>query len=245
LNFTIYPAIDLRRGQVVRLQQGDPARQKEYSRDPGAAARRWLEDGAHWLHVVNLDGAFGETDALNRAALERILEAAGKAQAQVQFGGGLRSLEGVRSALEMGAARVVLGTVVVEQPHILHQALELYGPERVAAGLDARDGIVQVRGWAESGAITAMDLAARLKEAGLQWLIFTDIARDGLGTGLNLAATLGLAQATGLRVVASGGVSSAEDVLWCQEAGLAGVIIGHALYEGKIDLRALIQTMRA
>ncbi len=240
--FTIYPAIDLRRGQVVRLQQGDPKRQKQYSSDPPATARRWLECGAGWLHVVNLDGAFNEGDSLNRAALGSILQVARQFGARIQFGGGLRSREAVQEALEMGVARAVLGTAAVEQPQILVEVLERLGPEQVAAGLDARDGIVQVRGWAERTQLRALDLALQLKAAGLDWLIFTDIARDGLGTGVNLEATGALAQATGLRVIASGGVKSETDVRQCREAGLEGVIIGHALYEGKVDLASVIRS---
>ncbi len=239
--FTIYPAIDLRRGQVVRLQQGDPARQKQYSPDPRATARRWLEQGARWLHVVNLDGAFGEKDALNKAALQGILEEARRAGGQIQFGGGLRSLAAMQEALDLGVERVVLGTVAVEQPQVLQEALESFGPDRVAAGLDARQGYVQVRGWAESAPLLVLDLAQRLKGYGLRRLIFTDIARDGLGTGLNLPATLELSRATGLAVIASGGVRSEEDVRLCHEAGLEGVIVGYALYEGIVDLKALVR----
>ncbi len=242
MTFTIFPAIDLRRGQVVRLQQGDPKRQKQYSSEPAATARRWLECGARWLHVVNLDGAFGEGDSLNRAALGSILQVAQQFGAQVQFGGGLRSREAVQEAVEMGVARAVLGTAAVEQPQVLVEALGRFGPEHVAAGLDARDGIVQVRGWAERTPLRALDLALQLKEAGLGWLIFTDITRDGLGTGVNLEATVALAQATGLRLIASGGVKSDADVRQCEAAGLEGVILGHALYEGKVDLASVIRS---
>jgi phosphoribosylformimino-5-aminoimidazole carboxamide ribotide isomerase len=248
--FTIYPAIDLRRGQVVRLQEGDPNRQTHYGSDPAAVARRWLSAGARWLHVVNLDGAFGEASPenphqgakRNRQALQAILTAAQETGAQVQFGGGLRSLVAVEDALQLGVTRVVLGTAVIEQPELLPTVLSRWGAERVAAGLDARGGLIQVRGWQTGTAIPAVDLAQRLSEQGLHCLVFTDIARDGLQTGLNLAATVELAQRTGLNVIASGGVSGWEDIRAASSAGLAGVIVGRALYEGKFEPQELFQT---
>jgi phosphoribosylformimino-5-aminoimidazole carboxamide ribotide isomerase len=238
----LFPAIDLRQGQVVRLRQGDPVRQSVYSTDPGAAARRWLSVGARWLHVVNLDGAFGEKDSLNQEALGEILTAACEAQAQVQFGGGLRSLDSIARLLELGVARVVLGTLAVEQPSVLEQAVQAFGPERVAAGIDAYHDQVQVRGWKQGSALTALKAAQRMKLAGLQWLIFTDIDRDGMGSGVNLAAAQRLASATGLQVVVSGGAASAADVYAARQAGLAGIILGRALYDGTIDLGRLLES---
>ena len=238
-NFIVYPAIDLRAGQVVRLKEGDPNRQTQYSADPAKTARRWIEAGARWLHVVNLDGAFGETDTTNRDALEAILTEAAPAGVPVQFGGGLRSLEAVQAVLELGVARAVLGTLAVEQPEILRSGHHPWGSERIAASLDARDGRVQVRGWQSDTPLLAVDAARSLKKNELTWLVFTDIARDGLQTGLNLAATTALAQESGLQVIASGGVSRLEDVLEAKKAGLAGVIVGRALYEGSIDPAAL------
>lgn len=231
----IYPAIDLRRGGVVRLQEGDPDRQTHYATDPASVARRWLAAGASWLHVVNLDGAFGEAGPENLAALRAILAAAQEFKANVQFGGGLRSAESIQTAIEAGVTRVVLGTVVVERPELFSAALKRWGPKRVAAGLDARGGLVQVRGWQAGTPIPALDLAQRLAEGGLRWLVFTDIARDGLQTGLNLTATIDLAEASGLNVIASGGVSRLEDVRQAKTAGLAGAIVGRALYEGAIE----------
>lgn len=239
-NFIIFPAIDLRGGQVVRLKEGDPDRQTAYSSDPAATARRWLEAGSHWLHVVNLDGAFDQPDTANRRALENILAEAARAGAQVQFGGGLRSLAAMQQVLELGAARVMLGTLAVEQPGLLAEALEKWGSERVGASLDARSGLVQVHGWQQSSQVTALQAAQTLQQVGLRWLVFTDIARDGLQTGLNLPATLELARSSGLQVIASGGVSSLEDVQEARAGGLAGAIVGRALYEGTLRLQDLL-----
>lgn len=233
--FIIFPAIDLRRGQVVRLMEGDPDRQTNYEADPARAARRWLSAGARWLHVVNLDGAFGEGDAANQAALAAILSVAGEFSVPVQFGGGLRSLEAVTQVLEMGVGRVVLGTAAVEQPELVQAALQRWGVERVAAALDARAGIVQVRGWQQGTARPALELAQQLAGMGLRWLIFTDIARDGLQTGLNVAATAELAKLSRLNVIASGGVAGWEDIHSACLAALSGVIVGKALYEGKFQ----------
>ncbi|GAB4448622.1 MAG: 1-(5-phosphoribosyl)-5-[(5-phosphoribosylamino) methylideneamino]imidazole-4-carboxamide isomerase [Anaerolineales bacterium] len=233
----VYPAIDLRGGRVVRLQQGDPARMTWYSDDPAGTARRWLEAGAEWLHVVNLEGAFGERDALNRQALEAIL----KCGARVQFGGGMRSLKAVARALDLGVSRVVLGTAAVENPDMVAQALTRFGAEKIAVGIDARDGRVRTRGWQTDGGVRPLDLALHLRALSLRTVIFTDIRRDGLGSGLNLAATREIADAGGLEVIASGGVHTLADVRAVKEAGLAGVIIGRALYEGALDLREALQ----
>ncbi len=234
--FTLYPAIDLRGGRVVRLQQGDPSRETRYADDPAAVARRWLRQGARWLHVVNLDGAFGEQDAANRAALRAVLGEAAAHDAQVQFGGGLRSLEAVEQALALGVSRVVLGTLAARQPEAVAEALRRWGAERIAVGLDARDGRVQVGGWAEATDLEATTFARHLAALGLRTLIFTDIRRDGLQTGLNLADTVALQRASGLDIIASGGVASLADVRAARNAGLAGVIIGRALYEGAFTL---------
>ena len=233
----IYPALDLRAGRVVRLQEGDPARLKSYSDDPLETARRWLDAGAEWLHVVNLDGAFGEGDALNRTALESILGLG----ARIQFGGGMRTLDAISQALDLGVSRVVLGTLAVEEPAVVAEALQKFGAERIAAGIDARDGVVRVRGWTVDGGISALDLALQMRTLGLGTLIFTDIRRDGLGSGLNIPATREVAGLSGLDVIASGGVHTITDVIAVREAGLSGVIIGRALYEGTIDLKEALQ----
>jgi phosphoribosylformimino-5-aminoimidazole carboxamide ribotide isomerase len=235
--FIIYPAIDLRSGQVVRLQQGDPQRQTTYSADPASVTERWLQAGAPWLHVVNLDGAFGEQDSANRKAIETVLGAASANGTQVQVGGGLRSLADVGEVLRLGASRAVLGTLAVERPDVLQECLRRFGPERVAVGIDALHGQVRVRGWTEQAGVTAVELGGRMAQAGLTWLVFTDVSRDGLGQGLNVAAALELARASRLNVIASGGVNDASDILRAHQAGLSGVIVGKALYDGRLEIK--------
>jgi phosphoribosylformimino-5-aminoimidazole carboxamide ribotide isomerase len=235
--FTIYPAIDLRAGQVVRLQEGDPSRQTSYGDDPAETSRRWLEAGAQWLHVVNLDGAFAENDSANQAALRSILDVAGKFGSRVQFGGGIRSLSMVESILNLGVSRVVLGTIATEQPRAVTDAIEKFGAEKIAVGIDARDGYVRVRGWQSETGILATALALQMRTSGVHTIVFTDISRDGLGSGLNISSTCALADISGLDVIASGGVRTIDDVIAAREADLAGVIIGRALYEGTIDLK--------
>ncbi len=233
MSFIVYPAIDLRAGKVVRLKEGDPERMTAYSDDPAEVARRWLGMGAAWLHVVNLDGAFGESDNANRSALESIL----KLGAQVQFGGGMRSLDAIENALALGVSRVVLGTIAIEKPEVVEDALKKFGAEKVAVGIDARDGLVRVRGWKDDSGISATDLALHMRTVGLRTVIFTDIRRDGLGSGLNIPSTSELADVSGLDVIASGGVHIIADVTAARDAKLSGVIIGRALYEGTIDLK--------
>jgi phosphoribosylformimino-5-aminoimidazole carboxamide ribotide isomerase len=229
----LYPAIDLRRGRVVRLMQGDPDKETAYADDPLSVARRWEEAGATWLHVVNLDGAFGERSRENQAALERILTVG----LRVQFGGGLRDLESLRRASDLGVSRAVVGTAAIENPALVKAALEVFGPERVALGIDAREGKVHTHGWQETAPVTAMALASQWAAQGVRWLIFTDVSRDGMGSGLNVEATAYLAQATGQHVIASGGVASLEDIQRAYQAGLSGVITGRALYEGQVRLQ--------
>jgi len=242
MNFVIYPAIDLRGGKVVRLQEGDPARMTAYSENPAEAAQRWLNAGARWLHVVSLDGAFGESDKVNHSALRDILRVAKELDASVQFGGGIRSLETVESALSLGVSRVVLGTIAIEDPDTVANALMKFGAEQIAVGIDARDGLVRVRGWKENSGISATDLATQMRDLNLRTVIFTDVSRDGVGKGLNISATHELADGSGLDVIASGGVHTVEDVMAARNANLAGVIVGRALYEGTIDLKSALET---
>jgi phosphoribosylformimino-5-aminoimidazole carboxamide ribotide isomerase len=247
--WTVYPAIDLRRGRVVRLRQGDPDRETEYASDPLSVARRWREAGATWLHVVNLDGALNEGGRENQAALERILTAG----LRVQFGGGLRDLASLHRALSLGVSRVVVGTAAVKNPALVDQALQAFGPQHIALGIDAREGQVRTDGWQEAAAMTPLELAGRWAARGVRWVIFTDVSRDGMGSGLNLEMTTRLAQAgqagqapaagpgRRLHVIASGGVACLEDVRRAYQAGLSGVIIGRALYEGQVALEEALR----
>ena len=241
MSFTIFPAIDLRVGHVVRLKEGDPARMTAYSDDPAEMARRWLSDGASWLHVVNLDGAFGERDTANQQALLSILKVTNEFDTQVQFGGGLRSLDSIARALELGVRRIVPGTIAVEQPAVVAEALTRFSAERIAVGIDARDGLVRVRGWQSDSGISALDLALQMRTLGLRTVIFTDIGRDGLGRGLNIDATRELADVSGLDVIASGGVHTLENVIAARDANLSGVVVGRAIYEGTLDLKIALQ----
>ena len=237
MSFTIYPAIDLRGGKVVRLKEGDPARMTSYSDDPAETARKWLGMGAQWLHVVNLDGAFGEGDNENSAALESIL----KLGARVQFGGGIRSMDAIADVLKSGVSRAILGTIAIEQPAIVADALTRFGAEQIAVGIDARDGLVRTRGWKDNSGVSTIDLALQMQTVGLGTVIFTDVSRDGLGSGLNIPSTRELAERSGLDVIASGGVHTIEDVIAAKDAGLAGCIIGRALYDGTVDLGTALQ----
>ncbi len=231
--WNVYPAIDMRRGRVVRLKQGDPNQETKYADDPLSVARRWQEAGATWLHVVNLDEAFGERSRENQAALEHILTTG----LQIQFGGGIRDFKALRRVLDLGVSRVVIGTAAVEDPDLIKFGLKAFGPDRVAVAIDTRKGRkVRTHGWSLATSMPAIKLARRSAAQGVHWLIFTDVTRDGMGSGLNLEATVHLAQATGLHVIASGGVASLEDVRHAYQAGLSGVIIGRALYEGQVAL---------
>ena len=252
MGLIIFPAIDLRQGRVVRLRQGDPNAQTTYSEDPAETALRWAELGAGWLHVVNLDGALafsldakgagltgagcGDKLPINLRRLADIRAAVGL---PVQYGGGLRGLGDIELALETGATRVVLGTVAVRQPALVGEAIRRFGGERIVVGLDARDGKVATHGWQEQSELTAVDVARRMAEMGALRIVYTDISRDGMLTGVNVAATVDLARASGLRVIASGGVGSLDDIralAAVSAEGVEGVIVGQALYTGAVAL---------
>ena len=238
-NFIVYPAIDLRDGQVVRLSEGDPDRQTSYSADPAETARQFLAAGAEWLHVINLDGAFGFGEVRNMTAVAAIMEVVKELGGRVQFGGGLRSLESVEKAFDMGVNRVVLGTAIVAAPGLLDDVLERWGAERVVAGLDARDGWLRTHGWQGETGLNVADVAIALKDKGVTTLVYTDIARDGLQKGLNLESTMEIARVSGMQVIASGGVGSLEDIAAVKRSGLAGVIVGRAIYENSVSLQDL------
>lgn len=236
MSIDLYPAVDLRNGHVVRLQLGDPNRQTTFADDPLEVAERWIECGTSWLHVVNLDGAFDEAGLSNWQALPKLTRLA----ARVQFGGGMRTMEDITRAVDFGVSRVILGTVAVEQPDIVADAVRRFGAERIAIGIDARDGIVKTRGWQSDSTRTPVDLGLQMAALGVRTIIYTDISRDGILTGVNAQATIELARSTGLNVIASGGVASLVDVrhvLAGAADGVSGLIIGRALYDGNIDLR--------
>lgn len=247
----VLPAIDLRRGLVVRLRQGRAAQETVYDHDPAAVARRWVQQGARWLHVVNLDGALGESPADARGRLPLNLRRLCEIRAAVpgtpiQFGGGLRDLAAVERALALGAGRVLLGTAAVQNPILVERALRRFGPERVAVALDAREGQLATHGWQRQAGMGALELGRELRRRGLRHAIYTDVGRDGMLCGVNAAATAALARGTGLQVIASGGVAGLDDLRELRRqahAGIEGVIIGQALYSGALDLRAALQAV--
>ena len=241
VDFIVYPAIDLRSGQVVRLSEGDPERQTVYSADPAETARQFYEFGAEWLHVINLDGAFGLEDTNNLSELASILKMVEKYNGKIQFGGGLRSLESIEKVFDMGVNRIILGTAVIEMTDFLDKVLERWGTERVVIGLDARDGLLRTRGWQDQTSLQVTDAAIALRQQGISTVIFTDIARDGLLIGPNLELSQEIAHVSGLNVIASGGVGSIADVEVVKNAGLHGVIVGRAIYEKRIQLEHLFR----
>ena len=233
----LLPAIDIRNGRVVRLSQGERARQTVYGDDPVAVAERFLEQGARWIHVVDLDRAFGTGD--NLAAVHLVAERVAR-KLQLQLGGGLRSKDLIREALDWGFARAVIGTAAAADPNFVLELLAEVGPARLAVGIDARNGLVAVRGWTETSATRAEDLARRVVHAGIETLIYTDIERDGMLNGPDLAGAVSLLT-TGARVIVSGGIAGSADVRAACQAGLDGAIVGRALYEGRLTLPEALQ----
>jgi phosphoribosylformimino-5-aminoimidazole carboxamide ribotide isomerase len=263
----IYPAIDLRRGRCVRLRQGDPNAETVFAEDPVEMARHWVAQGAQWLHVVNLDGAFSRqptpvggrpsavvkrlddpSEALlagempiNLLRLKQIRKAV---VVPIQFGGGMRTLEDVELAFEMGADRVVLGTVAVKEPEMVRSAVDRWGSDRIVVGIDARDGKVAIHGWQDVSEIDAIDLAHHMKCLGVRRIVYTDISRDGMLTGVNVESTANLGDMTDLFVIASGGVASLRDIHLLkrhEHYNIEGVIIGQAIYTGGVDLPSAIE----
>jgi phosphoribosylformimino-5-aminoimidazole carboxamide ribotide isomerase len=227
----LYPAIDLKEGACVRLRQGDMDQATLFNRDPADQARRFAEAGAAWLHLVDLDGAFAGKP-MNRGAVEAILAAV---SIPCQLGGGIRDEATIDGWLAAGIARIILGTAALKNPALVRDACRRH-PGRIAVGIDAKGGKVAVEGWAETSAIGVLDLARRFVDAGVAAVIFTDVDRDGLLGGANVAATAALAAALPIPVIASGGVAGLADLAALREARVAGAIIGRALYDGRIDL---------
>ena len=239
----LFPAIDLKDGVVVRLEQGDMARATVFNRDPAAQAHEFEAEGFRHLHVVDLDGAFAGRPR-NAAAIDRILETVGLC---VQLGGGIRDMATIEAWLGKGVDRVIIGTAAVRDPALVKEAARNF-PKRVAVGLDARDGKVATEGWAETSELTALELARRFEDAGVAAIIYTDISRDGLLKGLNLEATIALAEAISVPVIASGGLASIEDVrqlLAPRAKKLQGAIAGRALYDGRLDAAEALRLIRA
>ena len=236
-----FPAIDLKDGQCVRLFQGDMDQVTVFGDDPAGQAKGFADAGAKWLHVVDLNGAFSGRP-VNEDAVSGILD---RIDIPVQLGGGIRDMQTIDFWLDRGVRRVILGTVAVRDPDLVKQSCKRH-PDRVVVGIDARDGMVAVEGWTELSEITGLELAKEFEDCGVAAIIYTDIARDGAMDGPNIEATVGLANAVSVPVIASGGVSSLEDLEALKATGtglLEGVISGRALYDGRIDLAAAVELL--
>lgn len=233
--FDLIPAIDILGGVCVRLFQGDYAAKTEYSADPRAVAERWLEQGARWLHVVDLDGARSGA-AVNAGVIAEVVRRAAEVSARVQVGGGIRDHDTIARWLDQGVARCVIGTAALDTAW-MEEAVARFGAEALVAGLDGRAGKVAVRGWLEQTEADMTEVAARLAAVGVRWALVTDVERDGTLRGANVALAQEVQRRSGLRAIASGGVRSLDDVLAALRAGLAGAIAGRSLYDGTLDLR--------
>jgi phosphoribosylformimino-5-aminoimidazole carboxamide ribotide isomerase len=239
----LFPAIDLKNGQCVRLEQGDMARATVFNDDPVAQAAAFAKQGFSYLHIVDLDGAFAGKP-VNQGAVERILK---DVKCKMQLGGGIRDAATVEGWLSKGVTRIIIGTAAVRDPPFVKQAARDY-PGKIAVGLDARDGKVAVEGWAETSQLSALDIARRFEDAGVAAIVYTDIARDGMLKGLNLDATIALADAISIPVIASGGLASIDDVKQMLEPRakkLEGAIAGRALYDGRLDAAEALKLIAA
>ena len=237
----IIPAIDLRGGRCVRLTQGQVTAETVYSENPASMARRWVDAGAEMLHVVNLDGALNQNDTKNLKALEQILY---EVSIPVQFGGGVRTKDDVRRLDDLGVTRIVIGTTAIENPVLLEHLVGEYG-STVIDGIDARDGKVALRGWEKFSQLEAIDFAQKVAEMGIDRVVYTDIARDGMLVGINVDTTREIAEASGLKVTASGGVASLDDITAVSRLepfGVDSLIIGKALYEGVFTLEQALES---
>lgn len=236
----LYPAIDIKGGKCVRLTQGLFDNVKVYSDTPADMARLWRDQGATFLHLVDLDGALAGR-SVNEEVIRSIVEAV---DIPVELGGGIRSEEAVRHMLDLGVARVIIGTKAVERPLFMKELVDAFGADRIVAGVDAKDGLVAVQGWESLSTVTAKELCLKMEELGIRHVVYTDISRDGMLNGPNVEATRQLTEATGIDVIASGGVSSMEDLRCLYEAGIKGAIIGKALYEKRVDLREAVRAFQ-
>ena len=228
----IYPAIDLRGGKAVRLKEGDPKHQITFSDDPIAIAKQFVAEGAEWIHMVNLDGAFASEND-NR----KILEAVAKLNVKVQFGGGLRDMDALQNAIDLGASRVIIGTLAIQNPEAVAEAVQKFGAEAICVALDAKDGKVTTHGWTELSEHTPIDFGRLIAKQGVKHALYTDVKRDGSLLGVNIRDTIALGRNTGLGVIASGGVSHMTEIVQLAKSKVvSGVIIGMALYQNKITL---------
>jgi phosphoribosylformimino-5-aminoimidazole carboxamide ribotide isomerase len=245
VTLTLYPAIDLKDGVCVRLKRGDMDEATIYEQHPALQAEKFQDAGSSWLHVVDLNGAFAGKP-VNKDAVAAILNAA---TVPVQLGGGIRDMAGIETWLAAGISRVILGSAAVKNPILVHQACKSF-PGRIAVGIDAREGFVATEGWAETSTLPARDLARRFQDAGVAAIIYTDIARDGMLSGLNLEQTVALAENLGMPVIASGGVGSLDDLNALRQAAanavhIEGVIVGRALYDGRINIESALKALRS
>ena len=232
----IYPAIDLRGGKVVRLLEGDPERQTVFSDDPIATACDWMDQGAEWIHMVNLDGAF-ESDNENL----RILEAVAALCVRVQFAGGLRDINAIGAALDAGAERLMIGTMAVRKPDLFVEVLRRFGSDSIGVALDSRDGMIATHGWRETSTRSAIEFGHWMRQRGARHALYTDVARDGMLSGVDIEGTIALARETKLQVIASGGVSGLSEIRQLTASGMvAGAVIGMALYRNRFSLRDAI-----
>ncbi len=237
----LYPAIDMKNGQCVRLRQGAFKDITIYSDAPEKVAAHWQEKGASFLHLVDLDGALAGY-SVNEEVIRRI---ANTVSIPIEIGGGIRSKEAVERMLDLGVRRVIIGTKAAEHPEFLRDMVRTFGEEAIVAGVDAKDGMVAVEGWEKVSSLTASDLCLTMKEYGVRHIVYTDISRDGMLSGPNVEATRKLTEETGLDIIASGGVSCMEDLKCLHEAGIRGAIIGKALYENRIDLAEAVRLYEA
>ena len=236
----ILPAIDIRGGHCVRLYKGDFATAEKVAEDPIATAQSFAEAGAAWLHTVDLDGAV-EGRPVNKAVFEQIVR---RTPLKVEVGGGIRNMDTIAAYLDAGVSRVILGSAALNDPALVAEAIELYGSDAIAVGIDARDGMVQAQGWLAASTVHYIDLARAMTEIGVETIIFTDISRDGTLAGPNLEQLTALQAAVGGQIVASGGIRDLEDIKALRAAGLYGAICGKSLYKGTLDLVQAIQAAR-
>lgn len=235
----LFPAVDIKDGSAVRLKQGQADKKTVYFKDPVKAALKWKEQGASWLHVVDLDGAFS-SHGKNLDLIKAIISETGL---NIQLGGGIRTLKDMETRLEAGAKRVIIGTAALENSHLLKEGVNNFGAEAVACGIDALNGKAAVKGWVELSQLTPLEMALRAKEQGIEIVIYTDISKDGMLSGPNLDGTASLIEQTGMRIIASGGISCVEDLVGCAHIGAYGAITGQAVYTGAIDLKQALKKL--